>query len=109
MSCSPILPAGGECGVSHQRRFKMPAPATEDSPWYSFDFGPIHFLQYSTEVPFNKGSRQHRCGCASRGSLAQTSSVGCVWLVRQSFVTAFATVFQRDRRHCAITSQLCHG
>lgn len=53
--------AGGECGVSHQRRFKMPAPASEATPWYSFDFGPIHFLQYNTEVPFGKGSPQHRC------------------------------------------------
>ena len=39
----------------------MPAPASEAAPWYSFDFGPIHFLQYNTEVPFNKGSPQHRC------------------------------------------------
>lgn len=33
---------------------------SEAEPWYSFDFGPIHFLQYSTEVPFHKGSPQHR-------------------------------------------------
>lgn len=54
------LDSGGECGVSHQRRFKMPAPAAEDTPWYSFSFGPIHFLQYSTEVPFNRGSPQYK-------------------------------------------------
>ena len=32
----------------------MPTSA-EDKPWYSFDFGPIHFLQYSGEHVFAKG------------------------------------------------------
>ena len=26
--------------------------------YYSFDWGPIHFLSYSSEHPFNKGSEQ---------------------------------------------------
>ena len=39
--------SGGECGVPYYRRTRMPTPA-QDQPWYSFDFGPIHFLQYST-------------------------------------------------------------
>ncbi len=38
----------------------MPLPAP-GAFWYSFDFGPIHFLQYSTEVPFDAGSEQFRC------------------------------------------------
>lgn len=46
--------SGGECGVPYERRLQMPRPA-EDKPWYSFDFGPIHFLQYSTEHVFAKG------------------------------------------------------
>ena len=46
--------SGGECGVPYERRLQMPRPA-EDEPWYSFDFGPIHFLQYSTEHVFAKG------------------------------------------------------
>ena len=46
--------SGGECGVPYERRLKMPASA-EDKPWYSFDFGPIHFLQYSGEHVFAKG------------------------------------------------------
>ena len=46
--------SGGECGVPYERRLQMPRPA-EDKPWYSFDFGPIHFLQYSTEHDFAKG------------------------------------------------------
>jgi hypothetical protein len=50
--------SGGECGVQLERRFTMPQ-AGPDKPWYSFDFGPIHFLQYSTEHVFAPGSEQH--------------------------------------------------
>ena len=57
-SMTPL--AGGECGVAHEKRFQMPLPAA-GAFWYSFDFGPIHFLQYSTEVPFDAGSEQYRC------------------------------------------------
>lgn len=32
----------------------MPLPGP-DKWWYSFDFGPIHFLQYSTEHDFALG------------------------------------------------------
>ncbi len=49
--------SGGECGVAYERRLQMPRSA-EDKPWYSFDFGPIHFLQYSTEHVFAKGQPQ---------------------------------------------------
>ena len=50
---------GGECGVPFWQRFFMPtgpikwvdAQSQRRSPeWYSFDHGPIHFLQISTEV-----------------------------------------------------------
>jgi hypothetical protein len=51
--------SGGECGIAYERRIQMPTPA-DDKPWYSFDFGPIHFLQYSTEHDFSRGSEQHR-------------------------------------------------
>lgn len=50
--------SGGECGVAYYRRTRMPT-AAEDAPWFSFDFGPIHFLQYSTEHAFEPGSEQH--------------------------------------------------
>ena len=40
-----------------ERRFQMPFPAVGDQ-WYSFDYGPIHFLQTSTEQPFGAGSPQ---------------------------------------------------
>lgn len=54
-----LYDSGGECGVPHHRRFKMPFKS-EQEPWYSFDAGPVHFLQYSTEVSFHEGSPQHR-------------------------------------------------
>lgn len=54
-----MLP-GGECGVPTYQRFKMPA-AAYGQLWYSFDMGPVHFLQISTEVDFAAGSPQNRC------------------------------------------------
>lgn len=39
--------SGGECGIAYERQIKMPTQS-EDTPWYSFDLGPVHFLQYST-------------------------------------------------------------
>eukprot|EP00879_Flechtneria_rotunda_P003651 GHRR01003888.1.p1 GENE.GHRR01003888.1~~GHRR01003888.1.p1 ORF type:complete len:559 (+),score=122.66 GHRR01003888.1:217-1677(+) len=53
-----VYDSGGECGIAFERRVQMPQ-AGPDKPWYSFDFGPIHFLQYSTEHAFNPGSEQH--------------------------------------------------
>ena len=51
--------AGGECGVPHEERVRMPLPG-RGKFWYSFDFGPVHFLQYSTEQPFDRDSEQYR-------------------------------------------------
>mmetsp|Transcript_35730 Transcript_35730/g.75820 ORF Transcript_35730/g.75820 Transcript_35730/m.75820 type:complete len:567 (-) Transcript_35730:75-1775(-) len=48
--------SGGECGVPSQTKFRMPwdtARQPNDRPWYSFDFGPVHFLMMSTEHPLN--------------------------------------------------------
>jgi len=49
--------SGGECGVPMERRFQMPFPQPGDQ-WYSFDHGPVHFIQTSTEQPFGAGSSQ---------------------------------------------------
>ena len=43
LSTFPLL----QCGIPYYRRTRMPT-AEEDKPWFSFDFGPIHFIQYST-------------------------------------------------------------
>ena len=48
------ISSGGECGVPFEKRSGMPLPG-KDKWWYSFDFGPIHFLQYSTEHDFAPG------------------------------------------------------
>lgn len=42
-------------------RFLMPGEAGEamaDTPWYGFDFGPVHFTVISTEHDFTAGSKQ---------------------------------------------------
>lgn len=55
--------SGGECGVPYSQRFHMPNPAPEGAYgqrnlWYSFDYGPIHFVFASTEHNFTQGSDQ---------------------------------------------------
>jgi hypothetical protein len=75
-SAAALYDSGGECGVAYDRRFAMPGPAgavwaaasggfgggggavvspRNDTPWYSFDYGPMHVLQYSTEHDFAPG------------------------------------------------------
>ena len=51
---SGVEDSGGECGVAYERRLTMPLTGPGQQ-WYSFDFGPIHFLQYSTEELFEPG------------------------------------------------------
>jgi hypothetical protein len=46
--------SGGECGVPYEKRFPMPG-AVEDEPWYSFNYGNIHFVLMSTEHDFRRG------------------------------------------------------
>eukprot|EP00698_Gefionella_okellyi_P020824 TRINITY_DN6617_c0_g1_i1.p1 TRINITY_DN6617_c0_g1~~TRINITY_DN6617_c0_g1_i1.p1 ORF type:complete len:564 (+),score=100.33 TRINITY_DN6617_c0_g1_i1:99-1694(+) len=48
--------SGGECGVPYERRFRMPRPS-DDQPWYSFDFGSVHFILMSTEHNFEQGAQ----------------------------------------------------
>ena len=51
------LSAGGEAGYPYELRLKMPTP-TQRQEWYSFNHGPVHFIQTSTEQPFGAGSPQ---------------------------------------------------
>ncbi|KAF6263717.1 Metallo-dependent phosphatase-like protein [Scenedesmus sp. NREL 46B-D3] len=69
--------SGGECGIPLERRMAMPQ-AGPDRPWYAFDFGPIHFLQYSTEHPFHPGSEQHAWVLSD---LAAVDRAATPWLV----------------------------
>lgn len=49
--------SGGECGFAYGKRFIFSQPSF-DQQWYSFEHGPITFLQMSTEQPFGAGSPQ---------------------------------------------------
>jgi hypothetical protein len=55
------IDSGGECGVPYMTRLAMPRPAgpSAGKAWYSFNYGPIHFLQFSTEHDFAKDSEQY--------------------------------------------------
>jgi hypothetical protein len=53
--------SGGECGAPTEYRFIMPTPSKkQDSAWYSFDQGPVHFLMMNTEMHCGQGSSQYR-------------------------------------------------
>ena len=49
----------GECGVPYMARLPMPRRQGPDKPWYVFEYGPLHFLQMSTEHSFEAGSDQY--------------------------------------------------
>ena len=51
--------SGGECGVCSLQLLPMPAPATTNMPWWSYDIGLIHFVGMSTEHNYTIGSPQH--------------------------------------------------
>ncbi|KAG2446949.1 hypothetical protein HYH02_008103 [Chlamydomonas schloesseri] len=51
--------SGGECGIPFDARFPMPYPG-KDKMWYALEYGPVFFLQYSTEHRFGPGSEQYQ-------------------------------------------------
>eukprot|EP01138_Halocafeteria_seosinensis_P011144 gb/GECG01011381.1/.p1 GENE.gb/GECG01011381.1/~~gb/GECG01011381.1/.p1 ORF type:complete len:601 (+),score=26.91 gb/GECG01011381.1/:1-1803(+) len=53
--------SGGECGVPYFKRFSMPTPSgsQDKNLYYSFDWGPIHYVVISTETDFVEGSAQY--------------------------------------------------
>jgi hypothetical protein len=51
--------SGGECGVISTKLLPMPAPATTNQPWWSYDIGIIHFVGMSTEHNYTIGSPQY--------------------------------------------------
>eukprot|EP01031_Cornospumella_fuschlensis_P010169 gene10169-12470_t len=51
--------SGGECGILTTRLIPMPAPATTNAPWWSYEVGLMHFIGISTEHPYTIGSPQY--------------------------------------------------
>ncbi len=51
--------SGGECSVPALKYIPMPAPASTNKPWWSYDIGIIHFLGMSTEHNYTIGSEQY--------------------------------------------------
>mmetsp|Transcript_7002 Transcript_7002/g.16780 ORF Transcript_7002/g.16780 Transcript_7002/m.16780 type:complete len:454 (-) Transcript_7002:1012-2373(-) len=54
-----VQDSGGECGVPHEKRAIMPIQGL-DQPWYSFNWGPIHFTMFSTEHATGHSSPQYK-------------------------------------------------
>ncbi|KJE92073.1 nucleotide pyrophosphatase/phosphodiesterase [Capsaspora owczarzaki ATCC 30864] len=51
--------SNGECGVPTHNRFHMPDNGNSVF-WYSFDYGSVHFLQFSAEHDFLPGSDMYK-------------------------------------------------
>ncbi len=61
-------------GVVTTVRFKMPSAGAALFPspgpkrtvptYYSFNYGPVHFMNYDTEIPYDVGTPQWRCAPA---------------------------------------------
>jgi len=64
--------SGGECGVPFAMRFPMPAPAGNNpaTPWYSYDYGVVHFISVSTEHPYWPGTPQYQFVAADLAAAA---------------------------------------
>ncbi len=76
-SSMPVMDSGGECSVPYLRRLAMPR-ANEASPWYTFEYGPITFVQYSTEHPFERGTPQFEF---ISKALARVNRTRTPWLI----------------------------
>jgi hypothetical protein len=50
--------SGGECSVTAMKMLPQPAPASKETPWWSYDVGLIHFVGMSTEHNYTQGSDQ---------------------------------------------------
>eukprot|EP00775_Hariotina_reticulata_P003562 gene3562-3830_t len=51
--------SGGECSIPYRKLTRMPQPAGPDSDYYSWEAGTVHFLHFSSEQTFSKGSQQY--------------------------------------------------
>ena len=83
--CLGVARLKGECGIPYERRLIMPGSLPwrkgkggGDAPWYSFDFGPVHLTQMSTEHAFHPGSTQHAFVMADLASVNRTNTP---WLI----------------------------
>ena len=57
-SFGPATDSGGECNVVTSALLPFPAPATANTPYYSFSSGPLTIVVISSEHDFTAGSKQ---------------------------------------------------
>eukprot|EP01138_Halocafeteria_seosinensis_P005643 gb/GECG01005769.1/.p1 GENE.gb/GECG01005769.1/~~gb/GECG01005769.1/.p1 ORF type:complete len:624 (+),score=34.21 gb/GECG01005769.1/:1-1872(+) len=82
--------SGGECGVPYFQRFHMPGPgnSTVRSLYYSFDWGPIHYLVMSTETDFMPGSSQYKWIVNDLASVNRTKQPWLVFMGHRPMYTS---------------------
>eukprot|EP00743_Colponemidia_sp_Colp-15_P003277 GILK01003539.1.p1 GENE.GILK01003539.1~~GILK01003539.1.p1 ORF type:complete len:603 (+),score=98.53 GILK01003539.1:41-1849(+) len=72
--------SNGECNVPYMARFFMPVPVTQQQrePWYSFNYGNIHFIVSSTEHDFRPESPQYRFVAADLAAVDRSKTA---WVI----------------------------
>lgn len=87
----------GECSVPYGHRFHMPSasgvpmpPSRHRNMWYSFDFGPVHFVFMSSEHDFLVGSPQYSWIQADLAGVNRTQTPWLVLLSHRPFYTVSA-------------------
>jgi hypothetical protein len=90
----------GECSVPYGHRFHMPSPGAKPLPvgrhrnmWYSFDFGPVHFVFMSSEHAFTVGSPQYQFIDADLAAVNRSVTPWVVLLSHRPFFTVSAGGF----------------
>jgi len=63
--------SGGECSVPYRHRLQPPNVGAKKD-WYSTELGPVHFLQFSTEQNFSRGSEQYNFIVSDLASVNRT-------------------------------------
>lgn len=106
-------PMTGAIGVADAVQGRLDAQGVEraagDEPWWSYEIGPIHMVQMSTEHDFSRGSPQHTfievCGTPCGTSTDSKPGLSCP---RRAGVTRWAHAVCTCRERCMSETQ-CHS
>jgi len=80
----------GECGVPIYYRFSSPSNGNSVF-WYSFDYGPVHIIQLSTEHDWTRGSTQYNWLASDLAAVNRTATP---WIVITGHRMMYTTQLQ---------------
>lgn len=88
--------SGGECGVPYYKRFHV-------EPWYSFDWGFIHWIVFSTEDGFDSLSIQYNW---IKRDLQRVNRLKTPWIIVVGHRPMYSSVGHQDRAQDLLRSHL---